>query len=134
MPCARAFAGRRSLVARCARSRGRAIACKPADCRWTRSRATSAQLAAPEPQKPLALLEGFCPEPPADEQIAVHSNGRLLLLRISDIDRLEAKGGVVTLHVGGQRLLLRETLTTIAAKLPRGRFVRIGRSALVRAG
>ena len=100
---------------------------------------TSWALAVTPPKVPLpaqlaALLEGFCPEPSGEEQIAVNCNGRLLLLRLAEIDWLEAAGDRVVLHVGRETHLLCDTLQAVAAKLPAGRFVRIGGSALLNVG
>jgi len=83
------------------------------------------------PQKPNALLEGFCPEPRQDEQIALNSNGLMLFLRLADIGWLEAAEDGVALHVGRHKHLLHETLAAVAAKLPPGRFLRIAPSTLV---
>jgi hypothetical protein len=83
------------------------------------------------PEKTDRLLEGFCPEPRPEEQVAVNSKGRLLLLRLADIDWLEATDNCVALHVGTETLPLKETLSTVMAKLPPGRFLRISPTALV---
>ncbi len=83
------------------------------------------------PQEPNALLEGFCPEPHPDEQIAVSSNGLMLFLRLADIAWLEGAEGSVVLHVGGHKHLRHETLETLVAKLPPGRFLRISPSTRV---
>lgn len=83
------------------------------------------------PERAEGLLEGFCPEPRQEEQLAVNSNGRLLFLLLADIDWLEAASNCVALHVGKETHLLEDTLTTVTAKLPPGRFLRISPSALV---
>jgi two-component system LytT family response regulator len=83
------------------------------------------------PQKAEGLLEGFCPEPLQEEQIAVNSNGLMLFLRLADVEWLEAVDNCVALHVGKQTHLLRETLAAVAAKLPSDRFLRISPSTLV---
>jgi two-component system LytT family response regulator len=77
------------------------------------------------------MLDGFCPEPCPEEQIAVNSNGLMLFLRLADVEWLEAVDNCVALHVGKQMHLLRETLAAVAAKLPSDRFLRIGPSTLV---
>jgi two-component system, LytTR family, response regulator len=86
------------------------------------------------PQKPEALLEGFCAEPRGDEQLALNSGGHLLLLRLADVNWLEAAGERVVLHVGPETYLVSHTLVSVAAKLPPDRFVRIGSSALLNVG
>jgi hypothetical protein len=88
-------------------------------------------LSAPTPPSADGLLEGFCREPRPDEQFAVNSKGRLLLLRVADIDWLEATDNCVALHVGTETHPLADTLSAVMAKLPRGRFLRISPTALV---
>ena len=77
------------------------------------------------------MLEGFCPEPHPEEQIAVNFNGLMLFLRLADIEWLEAADNCVALHVGQETHVLRDTLAAIVAKLPPGRFLRIGPRTLV---
>ncbi len=83
------------------------------------------------PQKLNGLLDGFCPEPRPEEQIAVNSKGLMLSLRLAEIEWMEATDNYVKLHVGKQTHRLRDTLAVVAAKLPPGRFLRISRSTLV---
>ena len=83
------------------------------------------------PQKPKTLLEGFCPEPRHEEQIAVNSNGLMLFLRLADIEWVQAAGSWVELHVGQKTHLLRATLSAVATKLPPDRFLSISPSMLV---
>jgi two-component system, LytTR family, response regulator len=104
------------------------IACTTSRCRI----ATPAK--APAPQKLGALLDGFCPEPRGEEQLAVNCNGRLLLLRVAEVDWLEAAGDQVAVHLGQETHLLNDSLVAVAAKLPADRFVRIGPSALLNVG
>jgi hypothetical protein len=85
----------------------------------------------PAPQKSGGLLDGFCAEPLSEAQLALNSNGRLLLLRLADIDWVEAADNGVALHVGRETHLLTDTFLALAAKLPPGRFLRISPSALV---
>ena len=85
----------------------------------------------PPTTKPNGLLEGFCPEPSQEEQIAVNSNGLMLFLRLADIEWMETADNGVKLRVGKQTHRLGDTLSAVAAKLPPGRFLRISRSTLV---
>jgi DNA-binding LytR/AlgR family response regulator len=77
------------------------------------------------------VLEGFCPEPHTEEQIAVTSNGLMLFLRLADLEWMEAAGGTLTLHVGQKTYQVRGTLAGIVAKLPQGRFLRVASQTLV---
>jgi two-component system LytT family response regulator len=65
------------------------------------------------------------------ERLAVKSNGRIVFLRLTDIDMVEAADNYVKLYAGNQTHMLRETLTALEEKLPPDRFVRISRSTIV---
>lgn len=65
------------------------------------------------------------------ERIAVRQNGRVLFVRLEEIDWIEAADNYVCLHCGGRKLMLRETMSQAEARLDPGRFVRIHRSAIV---
>ena len=65
------------------------------------------------------------------ERLAVKSNGRIVFLRLTDIDLVEAADNYVKLYVGKETHMLRETMTALEEKLPPGRFVRISRSTIV---
>lgn len=66
------------------------------------------------------------------ERLVVRSGGRILILRVADIDWVEAASNYVRLHAGGKDYLLRETMTALEAKLDPTDFVRIHRSTIVR--
>jgi two-component system, LytTR family, response regulator len=66
------------------------------------------------------------------ERLVVRSGGRILILRIAEIDWVEAASNYVRLHAGGREYLLRETMTALEAKLDPTDFVRIHRSTIVR--
>ena len=117
--------GPRRLTAGSVRARGRAPTFRTTCCSKLPAGEGLAQFHPPAPPKPGGLLEGFCAEPGAEEQIALNSNGRLLLLRLADIDWLEAADPCVALHVGQETHLLKDTLAALMAKLPPGRFLRI---------
>jgi two-component system LytT family response regulator len=77
------------------------------------------------------LLDGFCPDPSLEEQVAVNPNGLMLSVRLADIEWIEAADDCVKLHVGRHTHRLRDTFAVLTAKLPLGRFLRISRSTLV---
>ncbi|HSJ14440.1 MAG TPA: LytTR family DNA-binding domain-containing protein [Longimicrobiales bacterium] len=66
------------------------------------------------------------------ERIVVRSGGRILILRVEDIDWLEAASNYVRIHAGGRQYLLRDTMSNLEARLDPGHFVRIHRSTIVR--
>jgi len=63
--------------------------------------------------------------------LAVKSAGRVVFVKLSDIDWIEAAHNYVELHAGKESHLLRETLNAIEARLSPEKFVRISRSAIV---
>jgi len=65
------------------------------------------------------------------ERLAVKTGGRVIFVKLADIDYIEAAHNYVELHVDKQSHLLRETLNSIEARLPGDKFVRISRSVMV---
>ena len=119
------------LPARLACLLRRTVPREPAGGRESHSNEAAGSLNCLAPQESNALLEGFCPEPRQDEQIALNSKGFMLFLRLADIEWLEAAEDGVALHVSRHKLLLHETLAAVTAKLPPGRFLRIAPATLV---
>lgn len=80
----------------------------------------------------VAMVRALRTEPaePAD-RIVVRSGGRVVFVRIDEIDWVDAAGNYVQLHVRGDAYLLRETMSAMEARLERSRFARIHRSHLV---
>ena len=67
------------------------------------------------------------------DRLPIKANGRIMLIRLSDIDWIEADGDYVSVHVGGKAWLMRETIAAVELRLALSGFVRIHRSALVNA-
>jgi two-component system LytT family response regulator len=78
-----------------------------------------------------ALLEDVKAQPQLAERLPVKSEGRIIFLRLTDIDWVEAADNYVKLHTDGEIHMLRETMTALESKLPSNRFLRISRSAMV---
>jgi two-component system LytT family response regulator len=78
-----------------------------------------------------ALLKDLRGQPVKVERLAVKSNGRIVFLRLGEIDWLEAADNYVKLHAAAETHMLRETMTALEEKLPADRFVRISRSTIV---
>lgn len=81
-----------------------------------------------------ALLTDLKPEKPEPkflDRIAIKSEGRVLFFKTEDIDWIEAADNYVSIHVGNEAHLHRETMLSLEAKLPSARFVRISRSAMI---
>jgi two-component system LytT family response regulator len=61
------------------------------------------------------------------------NDGRIIVIRLADIDWIEADRDYVSVHVGDKTWLMRETIAAVELRLALSGFVRIHRSALVNA-
>jgi two-component system LytT family response regulator len=66
-------------------------------------------------------------------RLAVKKAGRVLLVDIDEVMRLEASGNYIEVHTRGRMHLLRETLSGLEARLDPDGFVRVSRSCIVNA-
>ncbi len=64
-------------------------------------------------------------------RVMIKSSGRVLLLKVEDIDFIEADGNYAKLHAGRKAHLLREKMNDLEGRLDPAKFVRIHRSAIV---
>lgn len=65
------------------------------------------------------------------ERFAVRRRGREIMVDVADIDWVEASGNYAVLHVGGELLEIRSSLTKLEGELDPKRFVRVHKSHLV---
>jgi two-component system, LytTR family, response regulator len=65
------------------------------------------------------------------DRLAIKDKGRIVVVRVTEIDWIEAAGDYVSIHVGGKTWLMRETIAAIELRLALSGFVRIHRSVLV---
>ncbi|MDX2044919.1 MAG: LytTR family DNA-binding domain-containing protein [Acidobacteriota bacterium] len=65
------------------------------------------------------------------ERFVVKHNGRVLLVPVDEIDRIEAAGNYLALHAGKTEHLIRETLGNLEQRLDPKRFLRIHSSTMV---
>jgi two-component system LytT family response regulator len=65
------------------------------------------------------------------ERLVVSNAGRVLFVKVTDIDWLEAAGNYVTVHAGRERHMVRETLRGLSERLDPRKFVRVHRSSVV---
>lgn len=65
------------------------------------------------------------------ERVCVQTNGRVQIVRLADVEWIEACGNYVRLHTSAGRPMLRETLRSLVSRLDPARFARIHRSAIV---
>jgi two-component system LytT family response regulator len=78
-----------------------------------------------------ALIEHFANERKAPDRIAVRNNGRVVVLKVGEIDWIEASDNYVCLHCGSETHVLRETMGQMETRLDPARFVRVHRSTIV---
>jgi two-component system LytT family response regulator len=79
-------------------------------------------------QTPFAADPGDAGE---GDRIAVKADGKVIVIRISEIDWVKAEQDYVSLHVGAKAWLLRETIGAMEVRFAGAGFVRIHRSTLV---
>jgi hypothetical protein len=65
------------------------------------------------------------------ERFAVRRRGKEIVVEVADIDWVEASGNYAVLHVGGELLEIRSSLTRLESELDPKRFVRVHKSHLV---
>ncbi|HYX01382.1 MAG TPA: LytTR family DNA-binding domain-containing protein [Reyranella sp.] len=84
--------------------------------------------------RPSSPAVGPSPAPspqPLSERFAVRKRGREIMVEVADIDWVEAAGNYAVLHVGGETLEIRSSLSKLEAELDPKRFVRVHKSYLV---
>lgn len=77
-----------------------------------------------------AVLREVRPAKPAD-RLLVKTTGRVLLIKIDEIDWIEAADNYINLHVGKETHMMRETMNSVEGRLPPEKFMRISRSTIV---
>lgn len=79
-----------------------------------------------------ALLDSVGAERPKHpERLVIKSSGRVVFLKVDEIDWVDAAGNYVKLHAAGENHLLRETMSNLEERLDPGKFIRIHRSTIV---
>jgi hypothetical protein len=82
---------------------------------------------APAAEAPLPTA----PSTALPERFAVRKRGKEIMVEVADIDWIEAAGNYAVLHVGGDTLEIRSTLTKLEGELDPKRFVRVHKSYVV---
>jgi len=81
---------------------------------------------------PLAgLLSEVAEQRPLAGRIPIKSDGRIVLLKVAEIDWIEAADNYAVLHAGKDSHIVRETMNSLEARLDPGQFLRINRSTIV---
>lgn len=79
----------------------------------------------------LALVNDLAGRARFLRRVPVKAGGRWLVVDLADVDAITAADNYVTLHVGAERYLVRETMGRLERDLDPERFVRIHRSTIV---
>jgi len=78
-----------------------------------------------------AALTELKPPTKIGERLPIKSGGRVIFVRVEEIDWVEAAHNYIVLHVQKDTHLLRETMNAFEARLSPEKFVRISRSTIV---
>lgn len=81
--------------------------------------------------KSLEQLLTSPPRPRSTERLVVRNQGSVHLVKVEDIDWIEAARNYVKIHCDGRIHMMRETLSNVEARLDPEVFLRIHRSTLV---
>ena len=82
-------------------------------------------------QKLSPVLEEARNQPKKLERIMVKSEGRVLLVKVDDIDWIEAADNYVNIRTGNESHMMRDTMNSLETRLPPEKFMRISRSTIV---
>lgn len=78
-----------------------------------------------------ALFQSVLQTHRSPDRVAVRSGGRVVFVKLDEIDWVEASDNYVCLHCGKETYVLRETMTDLESRLDRTKFIRVHRSAIV---
>lgn len=65
------------------------------------------------------------------DRMEVRSSGRVIIVRVEEIDWIDAAGNYVKIHTGSETVQLRETMARLEERLDPNLFLRIHRSTIV---
>ena len=81
--------------------------------------------------EPEAVPLANSPDRPPLRRLLGRRDGRLIVLKVNEIDWMESAANYVSLHVGKESYLVRETLQSLEDRLDPEQFIRIHRSTIV---
>jgi len=79
----------------------------------------------------VALFEQFASNQKMPDRVAIRNNGRVVFMKVDEIDWVEASDNYVCLHCGKETHVLRETMSQLEIRLDPARFLRVHRSTIV---
>jgi two-component system LytT family response regulator len=91
-----------------------------------------ARAEAPVDERLRSLLASLGAKESYLERMVARTGGKILILRVDDVDWIEAAANYVRVHIGPKQFLVRETMTNLETRLDPERFLRIHRSIIVR--
>jgi two-component system LytT family response regulator len=77
------------------------------------------------------MFASFSRAQKAPDRVAVRTNGRVVFVKVDEIDWVEASDNYVCLHVGRETHVIRETMNQLEQRLSGTQFLRVHRSAIV---
>lgn len=77
------------------------------------------------------MFASFTRAQKAPDRVAVRNNGRVVFVKVDEIDWVEASDNYVCLHVGRETHVIRETMNQLETRLIGTQFLRVHRSAIV---
>jgi two-component system, LytTR family, response regulator len=95
-----------------------------------RARLTLGEDAGAEEEAVAVPLSDTADRPPL-KRLLGRRDGRLIVLKATEIDWIESAANYVSLHVGKESYLVRETLQSLEGRLDPDQFIRIHRSTIV---
>jgi two-component system LytT family response regulator len=78
-----------------------------------------------------SLITSMLTEQRIPERILVKSGGRISIIETNQVDWVESAGNYVTLHVGKEKYMIRETMKNMENRLSTNTFSRIHRTVIV---
>jgi two-component system, LytTR family, response regulator len=79
----------------------------------------------------LAALEESRPATTESDRLVIKSGGKVVFLKLDEIDWVEAAANYVHIHAGNEGYYMRETMNSFESRLDATRFIRIHRSTIV---
>lgn len=65
------------------------------------------------------------------QRFSIRNGEKIIFVAVEDVDWIEASGNYAILHCGKENHLLRQTLNSLEAQLPKDSFIRASRSAIL---
>ena len=96
-------------------------------------RSASGQLVAPHSSSPITVDSNFKQQflSEENEKLTVKSGGKIRFLELNNISNIISSGNYVFINFDREQIMVRKTLSSIHAQVPKQKFFRISRSVIV---